>query len=293
MFEVSESARDIQDLLKVEKIKRRRGLGNAFIEFKANDHKVLRQLFPDVEILGSGDESIVIGKKLDINRVVSLGIDFRQREGVLPFAELYQIHKLASLLYPYYFPELYGARGFGYRDTERKRLDKNRSITYGNVRKGQSEGDRIEKECKKAGIHFDLDPSELNYSTDENGNVMYIDIFDRGLKAVKDMDVNAVYEIFTKNNRSFSPEDARKRKRDLDRCLRRIKELQIVNNMFQDINNKGHYPDLNEVEGNVIEAVLDNDILNGNSVDNIMRVIKKGVEFEILTGEKYDGGWHF
>lgn len=293
MFEVPDSAHDMGEVLKVERAKRRAGKENSFIALKANDHKLLKEIFPDIEIMGSGDESIVVGKEFERERVVSLGIDFRKREGVLPFAELYQLHKLASLLYPNYFPELYGARGFGYRDTERKWMNKNLYITYGDVRRGQLEGDRIESENQRAGIDFHLDPTEFNYAVDDKGRSMYIDIFDVGLEAVRNMDVEEVRKIFKKNNKTFDALEFKKRMMALEMCLRRISELQVVDKLYQEINVKGNYPDFEKVEEEVTEAVSGNEIFNERSTDNIMRVIKKAVDFETRTNAKYNNGWNF
>jgi hypothetical protein len=195
----------------------------------------IQSLFPELEILGVGSESIVFVDPSNKDRAISIGIKNKNIEGVVPFSVSKHFHDFVKALYPENTPELYSVSGNIIRDTSRERIrgkkqeDCNSYWAMG--RKMINE--LLEMKVTDFGLDLDLAVDNNVFIGEGSNNNIYVDMFDCKADSVKDIDMDKVkvfyQEKFQIDDYGLSSDAGWK---TIIRSVRVLKELATVDHIF-------------------------------------------------------------
>lgn len=211
--------------------------GKLYLSEKDTWPEGLVESFSETEFIGSGSQFIVIVDPSDNKKVIAFKYSESGLESKLELLEKYHMHNVLNILFPEYFPKVYtSSQRTGQVRKARVFPDKDLMKSYSKLR--YEEYQRLYRKIEadiysKSGISVDLDDYEKgNLIYDTSGNLKYIDLIRNSIGEF-DYDLDRVLDYFTKINGSESD------KRRLIRSLRRIRELDIINEYrtYRRINN--------------------------------------------------------
>lgn len=196
----------------------------------------LKGLFPDLEIIGAGSESVVVVDPANTEKVISIGYDTRHFSGVAPFSESRNFHNLVHTLFPENISSLHSVRGILKRDTSRERVF-GRPSTADEI---LDLTDSIKNKLRNLGIDsFDIDYRAADNALVNSGQVKYVDMMDGMSYGVRYIDMKKVKTFyinkFNIQNESLESDEGWK---TIIRSVRILKELDIVNNVFNKLTTK-------------------------------------------------------
>ena len=143
----------------------------------------LEQNYPEIDFVGVGSESVVIGDPDNPDRVVAYRHGETKRETPdLEYLGKYHMHNALHILYPQYFPEIHAASDKA-RQTTRERIYPDKKLDQ-DIKDNMYPRDfdkmirGVEDEIKTStGINVRLDAgSKDNVLYDKNGNMKYVDL---------------------------------------------------------------------------------------------------------------------
>lgn len=245
----------------------------------------LKELFPDLGYIGGGGESVVIEHPNDPDKVVTIGYAKDGHFGVFPYAETYHMHKVLSALYPSDFADVFSVTGITPRSAE-KELILGKQTEDENFDELKDRAKAIKAELTAIGFRISIDYNPCNY-IEKDGVKKYVDyvtVFDIGYTAVADNSV--IIAIFDRNNPNLRPEERSSRIKQLLTNINRLKELKVVNILFQDMVTANNF----NIDKNVIASAL-GESSNESSVNRIAIILSKAANAVQTKGYKYDDRW--
>lgn len=212
------------------------GKRKMYLAWSTEDLSDLRNDLPSVEVLGLGHESFAIVDPDDPNTVITLprGGSSHVPKGISPFSETYNIHRFLRVLFPENFPVIKEIRGFHARTTKRERVKVSGDKDF------EHAAGSLSNKLNNLGISGYLDTgSEYNFALDGEGNLVYLDLFIGGAGDFSKVSIEKVNEVIENKYQAEGPEVINKKLQQASLYLRRLSELNMVNEIYDRLKETG------------------------------------------------------